>query len=160
MQALYAFQTKKHTSYLKLNINYKNKSYVKFTSWNYFKIFISFPVTRDFSLCSSMYHHPYPPYWLLYFSLLFLPLQSWYSITVCKRKTGLPWWLRQYRVCLQCERPGFSPWVMKIPWRRKWQPTPMLLPGKSHGWRSLEGYSPWDCKQTRLSNWHIYFLPF
>ena len=35
-------------------------------------------------------------------------------------------------------RPGFNPWIGKIPWRRKWQPTPMLLPGKSHGWRSLE----------------------
>ena len=34
-------------------------------------------------------------------------------------------------------RPGFDPWVRKIPWRRKWQPTPVLLPRKSHGWRSL-----------------------
>ena len=33
--------------------------------------------------------------------------------------------------------------VKKIPWRRKWQPTPVLLPGKSHGQRSLVGYSPW-----------------
>ena len=36
-------------------------------------------------------------------------------------------------VCLQCGRPGFNPWVGKIPWRRKWQPTPVLLPWKSHG---------------------------
>ena len=41
------------------------------------------------------------------------------------------------RVCLQCGRPKFSPWVRKIPWRRKWQSTPALLPGKSHGQRSL-----------------------
>ena len=34
----------------------------------------------------------------------------------------------------------------KIPWRRKWQPTPVLLPGKFHGWRSLVGYSPWGHK--------------
>ena len=34
-------------------------------------------------------------------------------------------------------------WVRKIPWRRKWQPTPVFLPGKSHGQRSLVGYSPW-----------------
>ena len=40
-------------------------------------------------------------------------------------------------LCLQCERPGFDPWVGKIPWRRKWQPTPVLLPRKSHGRRSL-----------------------
>ena len=39
--------------------------------------------------------------------------------------------------------PGFDPWVGKIPWRRKWQPTPLLLPGKSHGRRSLVGSSPW-----------------
>ena len=41
----------------------------------------------------------------------------------------------------------FDPWVRKIPWRRKWQPTPVLLPGKFHGWRSLEGYSPWGRKE-------------
>ena len=46
--------------------------------------------------------------------------------------SGLP-----LSVCLQCDRPGFDPWVGKIPWRRKWQPTSVLLPGKSHGWRSL-----------------------
>ena len=40
-------------------------------------------------------------------------------------------------ICLQCRRAGFNPWVEKITWRRKWQPTPVLLPGKSHGWRSL-----------------------
>ena len=50
---------------------------------------------------------------------------------------GLPWRLRRWSVCLQCERPGFDPWVGEIPWRRKWQPTPVLLPWKSHGRRSL-----------------------
>ena len=40
------------------------------------------------------------------------------------------------------------PWVGKIPWRRKWQPTPVLLPGKFHGRRSLVGYSPWGCKES------------
>ena len=33
----------------------------------------------------------------------------------------------------QCRRHGFNPWIRKIPWRRKWQPTPVFLPGKSHG---------------------------
>ena len=42
------------------------------------------------------------------------------------------------------ERPECDPWVRKIPWRRKWQTTPVLLPGKSHGQKSLGGYSP--CK--------------
>ena len=39
----------------------------------------------------------------------------------------------------QCRRPRFNPWVGKIPWRRKWQPTPVFLPRKSHGHRSLVG---------------------
>ena len=51
-------------------------------------------------------------------------------------------------LCLQCRRPGFNPWVGKIPWRRKWQSTPVLLPVKSHGQRSLAGCSPWDCKES------------
>ena len=42
----------------------------------------------------------------------------------------------------------FNPWVRKIPWRRKWQPTPVFLPGESHGQRSLVGYSLWDCKES------------
>ena len=41
-----------------------------------------------------------------------------------------------------------DPWGGKIPWRREWQPTPVFLPGKSHGQRSLEGYSPWGCKDS------------
>ena len=43
----------------------------------------------------------------------------------------------------QCRRCGFYPWVGTIPWRRKWQPTPVLLSGESPGQRSLVGYSPW-----------------
>ena len=45
-------------------------------------------------------------------------------------------------------RPGFHPWVGKIPWRRAWQPTPVFLPGESHGQRSLAGYSPWGRKES------------
>ena len=44
---------------------------------------------------------------------------------------------------------GFSSWVGKFPWRRKWQSTPALLPGKSHGRRSLIGYSPWGHKGSQ-----------
>ena len=53
------------------------------------------------------------------------------------------WWLRHWRICLQCWRSGFSPWVGKIPWSREWLPTPVFLPGESRGQRSLAGYSPW-----------------
>ena len=41
--------------------------------------------------------------------------------------------------CRRCKRPGFNPWVEKIPWRRKWQHTPVFLPGESHRQRSLAG---------------------
>ena len=43
-------------------------------------------------------------------------------------------------------RPQFDSWVSKIPWRRKWQPTAVFLPGESQGHRSLAGYSPWGYK--------------
>ena len=46
------------------------------------------------------------------------------------------------------ETTGFDPWVGKIPWRKKWQPTPVSLPGKSCGPRSLVGCSPWGCKES------------
>ena len=46
------------------------------------------------------------------------------------------------------KRQGFDPWVGKIPWRRAWQPTPIFLPGESHGQRSLGGYSPWGCTES------------
>ena len=45
-------------------------------------------------------------------------------------------------------RLGFYPWIGKIPWRRKWQPTPVFLPEKSHGQRSLAGYSPEGWKRV------------
>ena len=45
--------------------------------------------------------------------------------------------------CRRHNRCGFDPWVRKIPWRRAWKPTPVFLPGQSHGQRSLVGYSPW-----------------
>ena len=41
----------------------------------------------------------------------------------------------------------------EIPWRRKWQPNPLFLPGKSHGWRSLAGYSSWDHKDLNMTEW-------
>ena len=59
---------------------------------------------------------------------------------------GLPRWL-----CGKGPTPilEFEPWIGKIPWRRKWQPAPVFLPGKSHGQRSLAGYSPWGRKRVR-----------
>ena len=49
--------------------------------------------------------------------------------------------------CRRCRRRGLNPWVRKIPWSRKWQPTLVFLSGKFHGQRSLVGYSLWSCKE-------------
>ena len=56
-------------------------------------------------------------------------------------------WVSGKEPICQFRRQGFDPWVGKIPWSRKWQPIPVLLPGKSHGRRSLVGYSPWGHKE-------------
>ena len=67
--------------------------------------------------------------------------------------TRSPQWLSGKESILQFRTRRFDPWVGKIPWSRKWQPTPIFMPGKSHGQRSLEGYSPWGLKShTQLSN--------
>ena len=48
------------------------------------------------------------------------------------------------------------PWVGKIPWRREWIPTPVFLPGESHGQRSLAGFSPWGCRESDMTEWHTH----
>ena len=68
----------------------------------------------------------------------------WISIPVL-------WWLRWLRLRLQCGRPGFSPWVGQIPWRRERLPTPVFWPGEFHGQRSLAGYSPWGLKELEMT---------
>ena len=50
--------------------------------------------------------------------------------------------------CESCGRCSFYPWVGKIPWRRKWQPTPVFFLGKSHGQKNLAGYSPLGCQES------------
>ena len=53
------------------------------------------------------------------------------------------------RICLQCRKPGFDPWVRKISWRREWLPIPVFLSGEFHGQRSLVSYSPWGPQRVR-----------
>ena len=62
----------------------------------------------------------------------------------------LPWWLSWLRIFLLCGRPGFDPWVGKIPWRREWLLTPGFWPGELHGL-----YSPWD----RKDDWATFTFP-
>ena len=61
---------------------------------------------------------------------------------------GLPLCLSWYRIHLQCGRPGFYPWVGKIPWRRERVPTPVFWPGEFHGL-----YSPWGRKESDTTEW-------
>ena len=64
-----------------------------------------------------------------------------------------------------CVNPHLAPWgfgennhIPRISWRRQWHPTPVLLPGKSHGWRSLVGCSPWGRYQSDTTEWlHFHF---
>ena len=83
----------------------------------------------------------------VYFTIRFFPL-IWY---ISSDISGLPWWLSGKESPCQCRTRGFDLWVRKIPWRRKWQPTPVLLPGKFHGQRSL-GYSPWGHKESDMTD--------
>ena len=62
-------------------------------------------------------------------------------LTYIYKTKGLSQWLNGKESACQCRRHKFDPWVRKIPWRRKWQPTPVFLPGKSHRQRSLVGYT-------------------
>ena len=79
------------------------------------------------------------------------------------------WWCQVVSLCTWCSkgpkgprvagnwrgnrRPEFDPWVGKISWRREWRPTPGLLPGESHGQRSLMGSSPRGCKESDMTEW-------
>ena len=72
---------------------------------------------------------------------LFFPLSLINCIQVCSGE-GFPDG-SVLRIHLPSRRNRFDPWLEKTPWRRKWQPTPVFSPGKSHGERRLVGYSPW-----------------
>ena len=73
-------------------------------------------------------------------------LHPWNLYMIYREKLDFPGGSVLKNAC-QCKRCRFDLWVRKIPWRRKWQPTPVFLPGKSHGQRSLVGYSPLGAKQ-------------
>ena len=68
--------------------------------------------------------------------------------TMLNTMAGIPRWLSGKESTCQYRRPKFDPWVGKIPRRRTWQPTPVFLPGKPHGQRSLAGYSPGGSKES------------
>ena len=63
------------------------------------------------------------------------------------------WW----RIHLKGRRCGFNPWIRKVPWGRKWQATPVFLPGKFRGQRSLVSHRPMACKETQPRD-HVWGL--
>ena len=79
-------------------------------------------------------------------------LLSWFGTLYLLSQ--LPGWLSGKELtgqCRRCQRCGFDPCVRKIPRRRKWQPTPVFLPGTFHGQRSLAGYSLWGHKELDMA---------
>ena len=85
-----------------------------------------------------------------YDGLISLMMVLWWSYD----GIGLQRRLNVKETACQCRRHGLNSWVRKIPWRRKWPPISIFLPGKSHGQRSLLAYSPQGCKsQAQLSGW-------
>ena len=105
-------------------------------------------------------------YWLRYEEQL-MPVQllykQWKDEEYCLKSKlqcgitshwGLPRWCsgKEFTCqCRRCKRWGFIPWVRKIPWSRKWQPTAVFLPGKFHEQKRLEGYCPWGCKESDMT---------
>ena len=88
------------------------------------------------------------PWW----SYSVLPLQGAGVWSLVREVRAFRWLSGKESAC-QCRGHVFNPWVRKNPWRRKWQPTSVFLPGKSHRERRLVGYSLWGHKsQTRLRN--------
>ena len=107
--------------------------------------------------CINLHSHN-PARGFPFLHLLFADFFWWWAFWLVKY--DFPGGTDGKSVCLQCRRPGFNPWVRKIPWRRKWQPTPVLLPGKSQGQRSLVGYSPWGRKESDTTEWLHFSLFF
>ena len=94
---------------------------------------------------------------------LVIAREAWHAVVhgVAKSGTQLSNWTELNsgkKSACQCRRHRLEPWVGKIPWRRKWQPTPVPLPGKSHGRRSVVDYSPWGRKKSdRTERLHFHF---
>ena len=93
-----------------------------------------------------------------------IPQWNWKN-SLDSSASGLPRWRSRKESACQCgrhRRCRFDPGDGKIPWRRRWQPTTVFSSGKSHGQRSLAGYSPWGYKEldmTECTHTHTQSLP-
>ena len=96
-----------------------------------------------FFICNIFVWHWYRGNWPHRMNLgVSLPLQFFFGGGNSLRRMGFPCGSAG-KNRLQCGRPGFDPWVGKIPWRREMLPTPVFWPGESHGL-----YSPWGRKES------------
>ena len=137
-------------------------------SFSHYSLSLSF-VTYQFKIGNSVIFLWFPQQIHTFKCLLWLtmelsldkPLLHWnyckgkmHVIHVTYQSYCLRKWLSGKESACQCRghrRDRFSPWLGKIPWRREWQPTPLFLPGKSHGRKSLMGYSLWGCKELDMT---------
>ena len=96
-------------------------------------------------------------YWIcLHFSLFVLiGCIQWTSVPQLLCLRGFPGGsaVKNLPAIQETQGHKFNPWVREDPLSRKWQPTPIFLPGKSHGQRSLTGYSPWGHKELDMTAW-------
>ena len=88
--------------------------------------------------------------------MAFEPLCLLDEFTLNRETEIYPRWCSGKESACQCRGHRFYPWVRKIPWRRKWQPIPIFLPGKFHGQRSLAGYSPQGLQRVRHDGVHTH----
>ena len=132
-------------------------------AWDGFFFFFSTNLIFTFVLRP---HYSFPfliSFILIFIFFFFLLIFDWYqekagkmvsefsgsnSILLLFNYFWLPWWFSSKESACQCRRLRFDPCAGKIPWRREWLPTLVFLPGKSHGQRSLAGYSPWGRKRV------------
>ena len=94
-----------------------------------------------------------PPFWIMESEQAMAPNKySFLSFILLwdYRLDCLPWWLSGKESTCQCSSYELNPWPRNIPQRRKWKPSPLFLPGKSHRERVVEGYSP--CSRKRLGH--------
>ena len=105
-------------------------------------IFIAalFTVAKTWKWCK----YPWTDEWIK--KMWYIYMMEYYS--AIKSEIGLSLWLSGKESTFQCMRCPFSPWVRKVCWRSKWQPTQKFLPGKSHGQKSLVSYGSWGHKRV------------
>ena len=120
---------------------------------------LGYPKGRGNSACrwppDELQHHLFPGYPAFQCTSCLLDSQIMQLLEFSLKYLNQPTQLGQKRTYLQCRRPRFDPWVGEIPQRRIQQPTPVFLPGESHGQRSLVGCSPWGHKESGTTEQHI-----